>query len=148
MLDAEEVRTFVNGTVHFFETATGHPASVGSPYLCIDKAAVVQDYTGVIGISGNREGKVYFTAPRGMLSVMLMCMNETDTGEQNVRDLVGEVANTISGNARRDFGRNFWPGLVLAIFESASCALITFVPFTVRMMSRGSMPTCAAGLPM
>ncbi|HTU66965.1 MAG TPA: chemotaxis protein CheX [Steroidobacteraceae bacterium] len=107
MLDAEEVRTFVNGTVHFFETATGHAATVGSPYLCIDKAAVVQDYTGVIGISGNREGKVYFTAPRGMLSVMLMCMNETDTGEQNVRDLVGEVANTISGNARRDFGRNF-----------------------------------------
>ena len=107
MLDAEEVRTFVNGTVHFFETATGHAATVGSPYLCIDKAAVVQDYTGVIGISGNREGKVYFTAPRGMLSVMLMCMNETDTGEQNVRDLVGEVANTISGNARRDFGRDF-----------------------------------------
>ena len=68
---------------------------------------MVQDYAGVIGISGNREGKVYFTAPRGMLSVMLMCMNETDTGEQNVRDLVGEVANTISGNARRDFGRNF-----------------------------------------
>ena len=107
MLDAEEVRTFVQGTVHFFETATGHAATVGSPYLCIDKSAVVQDYAGVIGISGNREGKVYFTAPRGMLSVMLMCMNETDTGEQNVRDLVGEVANTISGNARRDFGRNF-----------------------------------------
>ncbi len=107
MLDAEEVRTFVQVTVHFFETATGHPASVGSPYLCIDKAPVVQDYAGIIGISGNREGKVYFTAPRGMLSVMLMCMNETDTGEQNVRDLVGEVANTISGNARRDFGRNF-----------------------------------------
>src|SRR5512134_1266148 len=77
MLDAEEVRTFVQGTVHFFETATGHAATVGSPYLCIDKSAVVQDYAGVIGISGNREGKVYFTAPRGMLSVMLMCMNET-----------------------------------------------------------------------
>ena len=100
MLDAEEVRTFVNGTVHFFETATGHAATVGSPYLCIDKAAVVQDYTGVIGISGNREGKVYFTAPRGMLSVMLMCMNETDTGEQNVRDLVGEVADRLAVEAR------------------------------------------------
>ena len=47
MLDAEEVRTFVQGTVHFFETATGHPATVGSPYLCIDKSAVVQDYAGV-----------------------------------------------------------------------------------------------------
>jgi len=54
MLDAEEVRTFVQGTVHFFETATGHAATVGSPYLCIDKSAVVQDYAGVIGISGNR----------------------------------------------------------------------------------------------
>jgi len=28
-------------------------------------------------------------------------------GRTEVRDLVGEVANTISGNARRDFGRNF-----------------------------------------
>ena len=84
---------------------------------------MVQDYAGVIGISGNREGKVYFTAPRGMLSVMLMCMNETDTGEQNVRDLVGESPHhfatpsrtsgatsvistpTICSEQRRDGGR-------------------------------------------
>jgi chemotaxis protein CheX len=107
MLDAEEVRTFRAGHCALLRDRDGSCRHGGSPYLCIDKAAVVQDYAGVIGISGNREGKVYFTAPRGMLSVMLMCMNETDTGEQNVRDLVGEVANTISGNARRDFGRNF-----------------------------------------
>ena len=107
MLDAEEVRTFVNGTVHFFETATGHAATVGSPYLCIDKAAVVQDYTGVIGITGNREGKVYFTAPRGMLTVLLMKMNESNVTHDNLCDLVGEVANTISGNVRRDCGKEF-----------------------------------------
>src|SRR4051812_17844708 len=107
MLDAEEVRTFVNGTVHFFEPATGHAAPVGPPYLWSERAAGVQDYTGLSGISGKREGKVYFTARRGMPSVRLMCMNETDTGEQNVRDLVGEAANTIPGNARRDFAGNF-----------------------------------------
>ena len=40
-----------------------------------------------------------------MLMVLLMRMNETDTSETNMKDLVGEVANTISGNARRDFGK-------------------------------------------
>ena len=42
-----------------------------------------------------------------MLTVLLMRMQETDTSDANIMDLVGEVANTISGNARRDFGRNF-----------------------------------------
>ena len=42
-----------------------------------------------------------------MLMVLLMRMNETDTSETNMKDLIGEVANTISGNARRDFGKEF-----------------------------------------
>ena len=42
-----------------------------------------------------------------MLTVLLMRMQETDTSDESIRDLVGEVANTISGNARRDFGKNF-----------------------------------------
>ena len=42
-----------------------------------------------------------------MLTVLLMRMQETDTSDENIKDLVGEVANTISGNARKDFGRNF-----------------------------------------
>ena len=53
----------------------------------------------MIGISGARKGIVYFTAPRGMLTVLLMRMQETDSSDENIKDLVGEVANTISGNA-------------------------------------------------
>jgi chemotaxis protein CheX len=34
-------------------------------------------------------------------------MQETDCSEETILDLVGEVANTISGNARRDFGKSF-----------------------------------------
>jgi chemotaxis protein CheX len=34
-------------------------------------------------------------------------MQENDFSHETMRDLVGEVANTISGNARRDFGRDF-----------------------------------------
>jgi chemotaxis protein CheX len=58
-------------------------------------------------VTGRRTGIVYFTAPRGMLIVMLMKMNESDVSHDNLCDLVGEVANTISGNARRDFGKEF-----------------------------------------
>ena len=50
---------------------------------------------------------MYFTAPKAMLTVLLMKMQENDFSHETMRDLVGEVANTISGNARRDFGRDF-----------------------------------------
>jgi len=67
----------------------------------------VHEYTGIINISGKREGVVYFTAPKAMLTVLLMKMQENDFSHETMKDLVGEVANTISGNARRDFGRDF-----------------------------------------
>src|SRR5262245_47143909 len=106
MLYEQELKTFVDGTTNFFEVAAQQPASIGSPYL-IEGSPAVHEYTGVIKISGKREGIVYFTAPRAMLTVLLMKMQETDFSHETMRDLVGEVANTISGNARKDFGRDF-----------------------------------------
>jgi chemotaxis protein CheX len=107
MFKEAEIRTFIDGTTNYFETLAQQSATVGSPYLVTDGNPGAYEYTGVIGISGARRGIVYFTAPRGMLTVLLMRMQETDTSDGNIRDLIGEVANTISGNARRDFGRNF-----------------------------------------
>jgi chemotaxis protein CheX len=107
MTTAAEIRTFVEGTTNYFEISARQPASVGSPYLVTEGAPGVHEYTGIIGISGARKGMVYFTAPRAMLTVLLMRMNETDTSDDNIKDLVGEVANTISGNARKDFGKEF-----------------------------------------
>ena len=107
MLDEREVASFVSGTVQYFEVAAGQPASVGSPYLVTQGAPDINEYTGVIAVSGRRQGLVYFTAPRGMLVVMLMKMQENNVAHENLCDLVGEVANTIAGNVRRDFGREF-----------------------------------------
>src|ERR1700761_2537006 len=107
MLKESEIRTFIDGTTTYFEVTAQQAASVGSPYLVTDGNPGSYEYTGVINISGARKGLVYFTAPRGMLTVLLMRMQETDTSDESIRDLVGEVANTISGNARRDFGKNF-----------------------------------------
>ncbi|MGA2778924.1 MAG: chemotaxis protein CheX [Steroidobacteraceae bacterium] len=107
MLKEAEIRTFIEGTTNYFESSARQTASVGSPYLVTDGKPGAYEYTGIISISGARKGIVYFSAPRGMLTVLLMRMQETDTSDANIMDLVGEVANTISGNARKDFGRNF-----------------------------------------
>jgi chemotaxis protein CheX len=102
-----ELETFVEGTTHYFQTAANQPASVGSPYLVNEGAPGIQEYTGIITIGGKRRGIVYFTASRPMLTVLLMRLGETEMTHENMCDLVGEVANQISGNARRDFGSEF-----------------------------------------
>ena len=118
MFKEAEIRTFIDGTTNYFETSAQQSATVGSPYLVTDGNPGAYEYTGVIGISGARRGIVYFTAPRGMLTVLLMRMQETDTSDGNIRDLIGEVANTISGNARRDFGRNFQISVPTVVAQS------------------------------
>ncbi len=102
-----ELETFVQGTTHYFVTAANQAATVGSPYLVNEGSPALLEYTGVITIAGKRKGIVYFTASRPMLTVLLMRLGETDMTHENMADLVGEVANQISGNARRDFGREF-----------------------------------------
>ena len=107
MVNEAEIRTFLEGAVNYFDVSARQPVAVGVPYLVTTGTPPVHDYTGIISVSGRRNGAVCFTAPRSMLMVLLMRMNEPDTSDANMRDLVGEVANTISGNARRDFGKDF-----------------------------------------
>jgi chemotaxis protein CheX len=102
-----EVGVFVGGVMHYFGTTVQQAAQCGTPHLALGERPEISDYTGVVQITGKRVGLVAFTAPKSMLSVMLMRMQETDMGHENLCDLVGEITNTLSGNARRDFGQQF-----------------------------------------
>jgi chemotaxis protein CheX len=102
-----EVGVFVSGVLNYFGTTVQQAAQCGTPHLALTDRPEISDYTGVIQVSGKRSGLVAFTAPKSMLSVMLMRMQETDMSHENLCDLVGEIANTLSGNARRDFGHQF-----------------------------------------
>jgi len=100
MLYEQELKTFVEGTTNFFEVAAQQPASIGSPYL-MEGSPSVHEYTGIISISGKREGVVYFTAPKAMLTVLLMKMQENDFSHETMRDLgrdfVISVPSVLSG---------------------------------------------------
>jgi chemotaxis protein CheX len=102
-----EVGVFVHGVLHYFGSTVQQVAQCGTPHLALSERPEISDYTGIIQVTGKRAGLVAFTAPKSMLSVMLMRMQETDMSHDNLCDLVGEIANTLSGNARRDFGQQF-----------------------------------------
>lgn len=105
-MSEEEIGIFIDSTVRYFERVTGEAASVDTPFLQGEES-VVLDFTGVIGISGRQRGAVYFTSPQELLNHLLDALGEPTRDVAAMSDLVGEVANTIAGGARRVFGSEF-----------------------------------------
>ena len=106
-MSEQTLQVFIDGVVRFFETTSDKDVKVGAPYLVENENPAAYDVTGIIGISGPYRGCVYFTAPRILLKHLLLSIGETETSNDYLFDLVGEVANTISGNARSTFGHEF-----------------------------------------
>lgn len=98
-----DAKVFIDAVSSYFSHLNGEPAHIQSAYLA-EKQLPRYDYTGQITLSGQFRGSVYFSASSLMAARLLLAMRETDTGRSNLLDIVGEVANTIAGNARRHFG--------------------------------------------
>ena len=111
MLTERDIAVFIDGTKHYFKTSTDEPASVETPYLVSTEDLVISDYTGIIGISGERKGIVFVTAPQALLRYLVLSLGEKSADPDLIKDVIGEVANTISGNARRQFG----PGFMISV---------------------------------
>ena len=75
-------------------------ANLASLRALADRRVVLTPY-------GDRYGSIYFTAPSVLLRHILVKHGRTEISELIMADVVGEVANTISGNARRVFGHDF-----------------------------------------
>ncbi len=106
-LPAEQLQIFIDASRDYFSVATGVDAEVGTPYLIECDQPVINEYTGIIGISGVRKGCVYLTASRVMLKAVLVRLGLKILDREQICDLVGEIANTIAGSARREFGGQF-----------------------------------------
>jgi len=106
-MSEQALKVFIDGAINYFHHTSDKDVKVGTPYLIENSQPTAFDFTGIIGVSGPHKGTVYFTAPRILLTHLLLSIGEKDTGLDNIMDIVGEVANTISGNARTEFGREF-----------------------------------------
>lgn len=101
------LHVFIDAVVNYFQQSSSDDVKVGTPYLAEIGNPTAFDFTGVIGISGPRRGCVYFTAPRLLLRHLLLSLGEHEASLENCLDIVGEVANTLSGNARGTLGSDF-----------------------------------------
>lgn len=102
-----ELKVFVDAVTRYFNHLTKEEAQVCAAYLSErDASPGIGDYTGLITFSGGFRGCVYFSAPLLLVRTLLSRLNEHDLSEYNFLDAVGEIANTIAGNARRHFGES------------------------------------------
>lgn len=114
-MNETDLKVFVDIVRHYFLQQSGTAAEMGTPYLSDANALPVFDFTGVIGISGDHQGCVYFTSPSALLRELLIHAGEPQLTQENLADLVGEIGNTLSGNARRSFGASFMISIPLVI---------------------------------
>ncbi|OBX75350.1 chemotaxis protein CheX [Faucicola atlantae] len=106
-MKAEKLHVFVESVAHFFKQIRSDNVEVDTPYLNDNTTPLAYDYSGIINITGPLEGCVYVSSETPMLRNILLHMGEPATTEELLKDLVGEIANTVSGNARREFGSDF-----------------------------------------
>ena len=135
-LRAEDVKIFTDAALGFFAQTTGHRANVRTAYLMDhDAPAVWSDFHGRIDLGGRYRGNVTFAAPRALLTHVLLSIGESDYTDASHRDIVGEIANQMSGQARRHFGEalDISPPRVLSPEEGAASHPAGAVPFVIPM---------------
>jgi len=106
-MNDDSIRVFIDAVSLYFDKLGQRSAIVGAPFLIQDINDYLLDYTGIIGISGNHKGSVFFSAPAPMLEQVLIAIGLREVNDARLMDLAGEISNTIAGNARRVFGDQF-----------------------------------------
>ena len=144
-LTPEHIELFADTIVDFFSTLSGEPASVRSAYLLdeADDPVLWNDFQGLITISGGYVGSVCFSAPRNLLTHVLLLSGEGEYSDEKHLDIVGEIANQSSGSSRRKFGESLlistpvaFAGRSQQIHRRAKSAPYA-IPFTWRSYKAG-----------
>jgi chemotaxis protein CheX len=106
MKDAER-KIFVDSLRHYFATNIGGNLEISQAYHTETAATPASEYTGIIGVSGDKQGCIYLTATKDMLGHVLLAMGEPEIDASLFNDVIGEITNTVSGNARKTLGSGF-----------------------------------------
>ncbi len=99
---------FINSVSNYFKHLTEIDSNMKVPYLKESDGLVLKDYTGMIGISGSRQGFVYISANRQMFADLInMFIGIEDPSDEDILDMAGEISNVVAGNVRANLGANF-----------------------------------------
>jgi len=99
----DELRTFVDPVRSYFRKSTDIEPRITAAFLSTEQVEGFE-FNGIVTFSGSHCGRIIVSLPGKMLQELLMMQQEGDTGEENMLDTAGEIANTLIGNARRTLG--------------------------------------------
>lgn len=102
-LNADELKLVVESVRQYFRVLTKQEPQITSAFLA---TADLQghEYNGIVTFSGAYNGHVIVSMPGQLLRELLLLQGETDVSQSNLLDAVGEIANTLAGNARKTLG--------------------------------------------
>ncbi|WP_233259564.1 chemotaxis protein CheX [Ramlibacter sp. WS9] len=106
MMDAlheTELKLFVDSVRRYFQVVTKQEPQITSAFLGTGDVDG-HDFNGIVTFSGTYNGHVMVSMPPQLLKELLLLQGETDLSESNLLDAVGEIANTLGGNARKTLG--------------------------------------------
>lgn len=102
-LHEHELKLFVESVRRYFQVVTKQEPQITSAFLGTGDVDG-HDFNGIVTFSGTYNGHVIVSMPPQLLKELLLLQGETDLSESNLLDAVGEVANTLGGNARKTLG--------------------------------------------
>jgi chemotaxis protein CheX len=102
-LHETELKLFVDSVRRYFNVITKQEPQITSAFLGTGDVDG-HEFNGIVTFSGAYNGHVIVSAPPQLLRELLLLQGETDLSEGNLLDAVGEIANTLGGNARKTLG--------------------------------------------
>ena len=102
-LDESELKLFVDSVRNYFKVTTAQEPQITSAFLATGDVEGL-DFNGIVTFSGQYNGHVIVSMPPKLLRELLLLQHETDLSDGNLLDAVGEIANTLAGNARKVLG--------------------------------------------
>jgi len=109
-LNEDELKLFVDSVRNYFKVTTAQEPQITSAFLATGDMEG-HDFNGIVSFSGSYNGHVIVSMPPRLLRELLLLQHETDLSDGNLLDAVGEIANTLAGNARKTLG----PGLQISV---------------------------------
>jgi chemotaxis protein CheX len=102
-LHETELKLFVDSVRRYFNVITKQEPQITSAFLGTGDVDG-HEFNGIVTFSGSYNGHVIVSMPPQLLRELLLLQGETDLSEGNLLDAVGEIANTLGGNARKTLG--------------------------------------------
>lgn len=102
-LNETDLKLFVDSIRTYLKVTTRQEPQITSAFLGTGDLEGFE-FNGIVTFSGSHNGHVVVSMPAKLVREILLLQHETDLGDSNLLDAVGEIANTLAGNARKSLG--------------------------------------------